>query len=98
MQKINNSSTQQKDQINSEEEAEKENKHLLIIMPTNVQSIIQLCSFHVSKVMLKILQVRSQQYVNRELPGAQAGFQRGRGTISNCQCSRDHTENKGIPE
>ena len=46
MQKINNSSTQQKDQINSEDKAEKENKHLLIIMPKNVQSIIQLCSFH----------------------------------------------------
>ena len=45
-QKINNSSTQQKDQINSEDKAEKENKHLLIIMPKNVQSIIQLCSFH----------------------------------------------------
>ena len=35
---------------------------------------------HVSKVMLKILQARLQQYVNRELPGVQAGFQKGRGT------------------
>ena len=29
---------------------------------------------HASKVMLKILQARSQQYVNRELPDVQAGF------------------------
>ena len=35
---------------------------------------------HASKVMLKILQVRLQQYVNRELPGVQAGFRKGRGT------------------
>ena len=32
------------------------------------------------KVMLKILQVRLQQYVNRELPDVQAGFRKGRGT------------------
>ena len=35
---------------------------------------------HVSKVMLKILQVRLQQYLNRELPDVQAGFRKGRGT------------------
>ena len=35
---------------------------------------------HASKVMLKILQVRLQQYVNRELPNVQAGFRKGRGT------------------
>ena len=35
---------------------------------------------HTSKVMLKILQARLQQYVNRELPDVQAGFRRGRGT------------------
>ena len=34
---------------------------------------------HASKVMLKILQVRLQQYVNRELPDVQAGFRKGRG-------------------
>ena len=34
---------------------------------------------HVSKVMLKILQVRLQQYVNHELPDVQAGFRKGRG-------------------
>ena len=35
---------------------------------------------HASKVMLKILQARLQQYVNLELPDAQAGFRKGRGT------------------
>ena len=37
-------------------------------------------SKHTSKVMLKILQTRLQQCVNRELPDAQAGFRKGRGT------------------
>ena len=35
---------------------------------------------HASKVMLKILQARLQQYVNRELPDVQAGFRKARGT------------------
>ena len=35
---------------------------------------------HASKAMLKILQVRLQQYVNDELPDVQAGFRKGRGT------------------
>ena len=35
---------------------------------------------HASKVMLKILQARLQQYVNHELPDFQAGFRKGRGT------------------
>ena len=35
---------------------------------------------HASEVMLKILQARRQQYVNRELPDVQAGFRKGRGT------------------
>ena len=35
---------------------------------------------HTSKAMLKILQARLQQYVNRELPDVQAGFRKGRGT------------------
>ena len=33
-----------------------------------------------SKVMLKILQSRLQQYVNQEIPDVQAGFRKGRGT------------------
>ena len=35
---------------------------------------------HASKVMLKILQVRLQQYMNQELPDVQAGFRKGRGS------------------
>ena len=35
---------------------------------------------HASKVMLKILQARLQQHMNRELPDVQAGFRKGRGT------------------
>ena len=35
---------------------------------------------HASKVMLKILQARLQQYVNQELPDVQAGFRKSRGT------------------
>ena len=35
---------------------------------------------HASKVMLKILQARLQQYINCELPDVQAGFRKGRGT------------------
>ena len=34
---------------------------------------------HTSKVMLKILQARPQQYMNHELPDVQAGFRKGRG-------------------
>ena len=41
---------------------------------------------HASNVILKILQARFQQYVNRELPDVQAGFTKGRGT-------RDHISN-----
>ena len=36
--------------------------------------------YHASKVMLKILQARLQQYVNCELPDVQDGFRKGRGT------------------
>ena len=50
-------------------------------MPKNVQTTAQLHSSHnLSKVMLKILQARLQQYVNHELPNVQAGFRKGRGT------------------
>ena len=49
-------------------------------MPKNVQATTQLHLSHASKVMLKILQARLQQYVNRELPDIQAGFRKGRGT------------------
>ena len=46
--------------------------------------MLKLCTIalisHTSKVMLKILQARLQQYVNRELPDVQTGFRKGRKT------------------
>ena len=45
-------------------------------MPKNAFALIS----HASKVTLKILQARFQQYVNRELPDVQAGFRKGRGS------------------
>ena len=50
-------------------------------MPNNAQTTAQLHSSHMlSKVMLKILQARLQQYVNSEIPDVQARFRKGRGT------------------
>ena len=50
---------------------------------------------YASKVMLKILQARLQQYVNQELPDVQAGFRRGTRKFQN---PLDHRKNKGITE
>ena len=45
--------------------------------------------------MLKILQVRLQQYINRELPDIQAGFRKGKGTRDqNCQHPLDHKKKR----
>ena len=49
-------------------------------MPKNVDYHTVALISHGSKVMLKILQARLQQYVNLELPDVQAGFRKGRGT------------------
>ena len=50
-------------------------------MPKNVQATATIALIsHTSKVMLKILQARLQQYVNYKLPDVQAGFRKGRGT------------------
>ena len=49
-------------------------------MPKNAQTTTKLHTSHVSKVMLKILQARFQQYVNHELSDVQAGFRKGRGS------------------
>ena len=54
---------------------------------------------HASKVMLKILQARLQQYVNEELSDAQGGFRKARGTRD--QMVNVHwiiEKSKGIPE
>ena len=54
-------------------------------MPKNAEIIINFHTIilisHTSKVMLKILQARLQQYLNQELPDVQVGFRKGRGTI-----------------
>ena len=56
-------------------------------MPKNAQTTTQIALIsHTSKVMLKILQARLQQYVNHELPDVQAGFRKDRG-------ARDHIAN-----
>ena len=47
-------------------------------MPKNCRTIVLIS--HASKVLLKILQARLQQYLNHELPNVQAGFRKGRGT------------------
>ena len=56
---------------------------------------------HASKVMLKILQARLQQYVNRELPDVEAGFRKGRGTrdqIANiCSVRKTSNYEKTLP-
>ena len=65
-----------------------------VIIPIPKKGSAKECSYyctialisHASKVMLKILQARLQQYVNRELPDVQAGFRKGsgiRGQIAN---------------
>ena len=49
-------------------------------MPKNARTTAQLLISHASKVMLKILQAKLQQYVNCEPPDVQAGFTKYRGT------------------
>ena len=65
---------------------------ILIPKKGNVKECSNYCTIalisHASKVMLKILQARLQQYMNRELLDVQAGFRKGRGTrdqIANTQ-------------
>ena len=76
---------------------------ILIPKEVNAKECSNYCTIvlisHASKLMLKILQVRLQQYVSQELPDVKAGFRKGRET-------RDHITNicwirekaKGIPE
>ena len=53
---------------------------------------------HASKVMLKILQSRLQQYVNRELPDVQDGSRKGRGTRDQIANIRWIMEKAKVPE
>ena len=48
--------------------------------------------------MLKIVQARLQQYVNRELPDVQAGFRKGRGTRDQIANIRWINEKARVPE
>ena len=52
---------------------------------------------HASKVMLKILQARLQQYMNQELPDVQAGFRKGRGTRDQVANIRRIIEKARVP-
>ena len=75
-------------------------KHLLLLIDyaKAFDCTIALIS-HASKVMLKILQARLQQYLNWELPDVQAGFRKGNILpTSNCQHLLDDRESKEIPE
>ena len=69
-------------------------------MPKNAQTTAQSHFIsHASKVMLKILQVRLQLYMNRELPDIQAGFRkRQRNQRSNCQHPLDYQNSRRVPE
>ena len=63
----------------------------------NVQSMTTQSSHFIplpDMLMLKILQARLQQYVNRELPDVQAGFRKGRGTRDQIANIRWMTENQ----
>ena len=53
---------------------------------------------HASKVMLKILQARLQQYMNREIPHVQTGFRKGRGTRDQIANICWIMEKAGVPE
>ena len=53
---------------------------------------------HTSKVMLKILQARLQQYMNRELPDVQAGFRKGRGTRDYISNILGSSKSNRVPE
>ena len=53
---------------------------------------------HASKVMLKILQARLQQYMNQELPHAQAGLEKAGEIETSCQHILDHRKSKKIKQ
>ena len=65
-------------------------------MPKNAQTIALIS--HASEVMLKILQARLQQYVNRELPDDQTGFRKGRGARDQIATIHWIIEKAGVPE
>ena len=70
-------------------------------MPKNAQTIALIS--HTSKVMVKILPARLQQYVYHEIPDVQAGFRKGRGTrdqiaIIHWILAREFQKRKRVPK
>ena len=70
--------------------------HFLLQEGSNYHTIALIS--HASKVILKILQARLQQYVNRELADVQAGFRKGRGTRDQIANIRWIMEKARVPE
>ena len=70
--------------IQQEPQDGKRSVFILIPKKGNAKQCSNYCTIalisHASKVMLKTLQARLQQYVNQEIPNVQAGFRKGRGT------------------
>ena len=66
-------------------------------MPKNVQTTTALIS-HSSKVMLKILQARLQQYVNQKLPDVKVDLEKAEEPEIKLSTSTDHRKSKRIPE
>ena len=76
---------------------------ILIPKKGNAKEFSNYCTIalisHANKVMLKILQARLQQYVNRELPDVQAGFRKSRGTRDQiANICWHHGKSKRVPE
>ena len=65
-------------------------------MPKNAQTTIHIS--HASKVMLKILQSKHQQYMNHELLDVQAGLGKGRGKEIKLPTSAGSSKNKRVTE
>ena len=90
--------------VNLENSAVATDRKRSVFIPTPKKSNAKECSnyctvtliSHSSKVMLKTLQARLQQYVNHELPDVQDGFRKGRGTrdqIANIEKAREFQKN-----
>ena len=68
-------------------------------MPKNVQTTTNIAFIsHASKVMIKILQARFQQNMNRDFQMFKLNFEKAESQRSNCQHPLDHQESKRVPE
>ena len=74
----------------------------LITRKSNSKECLNYCTIalisHANKVMLKVLQARLQQYVNRELPDVYARFIEKAEETSNCQHPLENSKSKRVPE